>query len=93
MKFEKTMCDRLGYKYKYVFENVLFAIHHLPYAKEYINEETLKLLEELNLKVQTGDIEIIEFTRPVYEYLDVDEIVKENKELKEKLEYLESKGE
>jgi hypothetical protein len=41
MHFEKTMCDRLGYKYKYVFENVLCAIHHLPYAKEYINEEAL----------------------------------------------------
>ena len=51
------------------------------------------MLSELFLKLETGQIEIIEFTRPIEKYLDVDEIYKENKELKERLEVLESKGE
>ena len=87
MNFEKTMCERLGYKYKNVFGNFLYVIYHFPYIKEYINEENLKLLEELDLKINTGEIEIIEFTLtvPLYKYLDIDEIIKENEELKEKL--------
>lgn len=97
MNFEKTMCDRLGYKYKYIFGHLEFILNKMNnLLNNYgcgLSDEELKMLNELFLKLETGQIEIIEFTRPIEKYFDVDEIYKENKELKERLEYLESKGE
>ena len=97
MNFEKTMCDRLGYKYKDLFGHLEFIFNKMNMVlNNYgngLSDEELKMLNELFLKLETGQIEIIEFTRPIKKYLDVDEIYKENKELKERLKYLESKGE
>lgn len=97
MNYEKTMCDRLGYKYKDLFGHLEFIFHNMNNVlNNYgngLSDEELKMLSELFLKLETGQIEIIEFTRPLEKYFDVDEIYKENKELKERLDYLESKGE
>lgn len=97
MHFEKTMCDRLGYKYKDLFGHLEFILNKMNMVLNTygngLSDEELKMLNELFLKLETGQIEIIEFTRPIEKYFDVDEIYKENKELKERLEYLESKGE
>lgn len=97
MHFEKTMCDRLGYKYKDLFGHLEFILNKMNMVLNTygngLSDEELKMLNELFLKLETGQIEIIEFTRPIEKFFDVDEIYKENKELKEKLEYLESKGE
>lgn len=97
MNFEKTMCDRLGYKYKDIFGHLEFILNKMNCVlSNYgngLSDKELEMLNDLFLKLETGKIEIIEFTRPVYKYLDVDEIVKENKELKERVEVLESKGE
>lgn len=97
MHFEKTMCDRLGYKYKDLFGHLEFILNKMNMElNNYgngLSDEELKMLNELFLKLETGQIEIIEFTRPIEKYLDVDEIYKENKELKERISYLESKGE
>ena len=97
MNFEKAMCDRLGYKYKDLFGHLEFILNKMNMVlNNYgngLSDEELKMLNELFLKLETGQIEIIEFTRPIEKYFDVDEIYKENKELKERLEYLESKGE
>ena len=97
MHFEKMMCDRLGYKYKDLFGHLEFILNKMNMVlNNYgngLSDEELKMLNELFLKLETGQIEIIEFTRPIEKYFDVDEIYKENKELKERLEYLESKGE
>lgn len=97
MRFEKTMCDRLGYKYKDLFGHLEFILNKTNnLLNNYgcgLSDKELEMLSELFLKLETGQIEIIEFTRPIEKYFDVDEIYKENKELKERLEYLESKGE
>lgn len=97
MNFEKTMCDRLGYKYKSLFGHLEFILNKMNMVLNTygngLSDEELKMLNELFLKLETGQIEIIEFTRPIEKYFDVDEIYKENKELKERLEYLEAKGE
>ena len=97
MIFEKTMCDRLGYKYKDLFGHLEFILNKMNMVLNTygngLSDEELKMLNELFLKLETGQIEIIEFTRPIEKYFDVDEIYKENKELKERLEYLEGKGE
>lgn len=96
MHFEKTMCDKLGYKYKDLFGHLEFILNKMNMVLNTygngLSDEELKMLNELFLKLETGQIEIIEFTRPIEKCFDVDEIYKENKELKEKLEYLESKG-
>lgn len=96
MNFEKAMCDRLGYKYKDLFGHLEFILNKMNMVlNNYgngLSDEELKMLNELFLKLETGQIEIIEFTRPIEKYFDVDKIYKENKELKERLEYLESKG-
>lgn len=97
MHFEKTMCDRLGYKYKDLFGHLEFILNKMnKVLNNYgngLSDEELKMLNELFLKLETGQIEIIEFTRPIEKYFDVDEIYKENKELKERISDLESKGE
>lgn len=97
MHFEKTMCDRLGYKYKDLFGHLEFILNKMNMVLNTygngLSDEELKMLNELFLKLETGQIEIIEFTRPIEKYFDVDEIYKENKELKERISYLESKGE
>lgn len=97
MHFEKSVCDRLGYKYKDLFGHLEFIFHKMNMVlKNYgngLSDKELEMLNELFLKLETGQIEIIEFTRPVEKCFDVDEIYKENKKLKERLEYLERKGE
>ena len=97
MHFEKTMCDRLGYKYKDLFGHLEFIFNKMNMVLNnygnWLNDKELEMLSELFLKLETGQIEIIEFTRPIEKYFDVDEIYKENKELKERISYLESKGE
>ena len=90
MHFEKTMCDRLGYKYKDLFGHLEFILNKMNMVLNTygngLSDEELKMLNELFLKLETGQIEIIEFTRPIEKFFDVDEIYKENKELKEKLD-------
>ena len=87
MHFEKTMCDRLGYKYKEIFSHLDFILNKMNnLLKNYgcgLSDKELEILSQLFLKLETGQIEIIEFTRPIEKYLDVDEIYKENKELKD----------
>lgn len=94
MHFEKTMCDRLGYKYKDIFSHLEFILNKMNSLLDNygygLSDKELEMLSELFLKLETGQIEIIEFTRPIEEIFDVDKIVKENKELKERLKYLES---
>lgn len=90
MHFEKTMCDRLGYKYKDIFSHLEFILNKMNnLLNNYgccLSDKELEMLSQLFLKLETGKIEIIEFTKPIEKYLDVDEIYKENQELKEKIE-------
>ena len=83
MHFEKTMCDRLGYKYKDLFGHLEFILNKTNnLLNNYgcgLSDKELEMLSELFLKLETRQIEIIEFTRPIEKYLDVDEIYKENK--------------
>ena len=94
MHFEKTMCDRLGYKYKDIFSHLEFILNKMNnLLNNYgcgLSDKELEMLSQLFLKLETGKIEIIEFTKPIEKYLDVDEMYKENKELKKQLEYLRS---
>lgn len=62
MSINKTRCERLGYEYKNIFDCVLSIIHH-GFAKDFINEETLHKLEELDFGLYNGDYEIIKFER------------------------------
>lgn len=86
MHFEKTMCDRLGYKYKDLFGHLEFILNKMNMVLNThgngLSDEELKMLNELFFKLETGQIEIIEFTRPIEKYFDVDEIYKENQQLK-----------
>lgn len=94
MNYEKSMCDRLGYKYQDIFNHLEFIFSKMnSVINNYgcgLSDNELEMLNDLILKLQTGKIEIIEFTRPIEKYLDVDKIFKENKELKEQIKYLES---
>lgn len=96
MNFEKTMCDRLGYKYKDIFGRLEYTLNHInDLLKNYglaFSDKELEMLNELFLKLETGKIEIIEFTRPVEKQFDVDEIVKENKLLKIHLNVMKQDG-
>ena len=87
MHFEKTMCDRLGYKYKEIFSHLDFILNKMNnLLNNYgcgLSDKELEILSQLFLKLETGQIEIIEFTGPIEKYLDVDEIYKENKQLKD----------
>ena len=82
MHFEKTMCDRLGYKYKDLFNHLEFILNRMNnLLKNYdcsLSDKELEMLSDLFLKLEKGQIEIIEFTRPIEKYLDVDEIYNEN---------------
>ncbi len=94
MNFEKSMCDRLGYKYQDIFNHLEFILNKMnSVLNNYgcgLSDNELEMLNDLIFKLQTGKIEIIEFTRPIEKYLDVDNIFRENKELKEQIKYLES---
>lgn len=81
MNIEETECDRLGYEYKSLLEQVVYALHHIPYAKDFISEERLKKLDDLSLKLLTGDCEIIEFKRTLYKYNFTDILEEKNKEI------------
>lgn len=68
MKIEETMCYRLGYKYKDIFEHLEFTLDKMNdllnnYGCGFNNDE-LEMLNDLFLKLETGQIEIIEFARP-----------------------------
>ena len=94
MNFEKSMCDRLGYKYQDIFNHLEFILNKMnSVLSNYgcgLSDNELGMLNDLIFKLQTGKIEIIEFTRPIEKYLDADKIFRENKELKEQIKYLES---
>lgn len=94
MNFEKMMCDRLGYKYQDIFNHLGFTLNKMNmFLNTYgcgFNDDELEKINDLIFKLQTGKAEIIEFTRPAEEYLDVDKIYRENKELKERIKDLES---
>ena len=83
MHFEKTMCDRLGYKYKDLFGHLEFIFNKMNMVLNnygnWLNDKELEMLSELFLKLETGQIEIIEFTRPIEKYFDVDEIIRKIK--------------
>lgn len=81
MNIEKTECDRLGYEYKSLLEQVVYVLHHIPYAKDFINEEGLKKLDDLSLKLSTGDCEIIEFKRTLCKYNFTDILKEKDKEI------------
>lgn len=81
MNIEKTECDRLGYEYKSLLEQVVYALHHIPYAKDFINEEGLKKLDDLSLKLSTGNCEIIEFKRTLCKYNFTDILKEKDKEI------------
>ena len=91
---KKSMCDRLGYKYQDIFNHLEFILNKMNIVlNNYgcgLSDNELEMLNDLILKLQTGKIEIIEFTRPIEKYLDVDKIFRENKELKEQIKNLES---
>lgn len=76
MNIEKCECDRLGYEYRDLLEQVASVLHHIPYAKDYISEERIDKLHNLVLKLATGDCEIIEFKRKLCRY-DVTEKIDE----------------
>lgn len=94
MNYEKTMCDRLGHKYKDIFSHLEFILNKMNgLLNNYgcgLSDNELEMLNDLILKLETGKIEIIEFIRPIEKCFDFDEIVKENKNLKEQIKYLES---
>ena len=81
MNIEKTECDRLGYEYKSLLEHVVYALHHIPFATDFINEEGLKKLDDLSLKLSTGDCEIIEFKRTLCKYNFTDILKEKDKEI------------
>lgn len=85
MNFEKRMCDRLGYKYQDIFNHLEFILNNKMnwISNNYgcgLSDNELEMLNDLIFKLQTGKIEIIEFTEPIEKYLDVDEIFKEQQE-------------
>lgn len=98
MNIEKTECDRLGYEYKSLLEQVVYALHHIPFTKDFINEEGLKKLDDLCLKLSTGDCEIIEFKRTLCKYNfsdileekdnEIDRLINLNKQLVEECQRL-----
>lgn len=51
---EKVECKRLGYEYKDLFAKLIYFIHHTPFAKEYISDNDLKMLHDLDLFLHTG---------------------------------------
>lgn len=101
MNIEKTECDRLGYEYKSLLEQVVYTLHHIPYAKDFISEEGLKKLDDLFLKLSTGDCEIIEFKRTLckYNFIDIlkekdneiERLINLNKQLVEECQRLDDK--
>jgi len=58
---EKVECKRLGNEYKNLFEKVIYFINYTPFAKEFISDNDLKMLSDLDLFLNTGKYEIIEF--------------------------------
>lgn len=73
MNIEQSECDRLGYEYVSVLEQIAYLCHHAPFIKDYITEEAMKKFDDLCLKIATGDCEIIEFKRTLcrYNFTDV----------------------
>lgn len=96
MNYEKMMCDRLGYKYRRLFNHLEFILNTMNMLLNTygvaLSDEELKMLNELVFKLETGKIEIIEFTRPIEKCFDLDVISKENKELKAQLECLQTQN-
>lgn len=91
MNIEKTECDRLGYEYKNLLEQVVYALHHIPYAKDFISEEKLKKLDDLSLKLSTGNCEIIEFKRTLCKYNFTDILKEKDNEIEQLRTELNSK--
>ena len=91
MNIEKTECDKLGYEYKNLLEQVVYALHHIPYAKDFISEEKLKKLDDLSLKLSTGNCEIIEFKRTLCKYNFTDILKEKDSEIEQLRTELNSK--
>lgn len=84
---EKVECKRLGYEYKDLIEKVVYFIHHTPYAKEFISDNDLKMLSDLDLFLHTEKYEIIEFGTNKIRFDSTDIIATQ----KEKIEELENR--
>ena len=83
MNIEKCECDRLGYEYRDLLEQVVSVLHHIPYAKDYISEERVDKLYNLVMKLATGDCEIIEFKRKLCRYDVTEKIDEQDKQIQE----------
>ena len=83
MNIEKCECDRLGYEYRDLLEQVVSVLHHIPYAKDYISEERIDKLYNLVIKLATGDCEIIEFKRKLCRYDVTEKIDEQDKQIQE----------
>lgn len=82
---EKVECKRLGYEYKDLIAKVVYFIHHTPYAKEFISDNDLKMLSDLDLFLHTEKYEIIEFGTNKTRF-DSTDIISTQKEKIEELE-------
>lgn len=78
---EKTECKRLGYEYKDLFAKLVWFIHHVPFAKDYINNNELKMLSDLDLFLNTGKYEIIEFGTKKTRFDSTDIIASQKEEI------------
>ena len=65
MRYEKTLCDRVGIDYKEVIGQAVSILKHSamhPTANIIADE-----LDKLYLGIETGELEIIKFGRPMTE--------------------------
>ena len=81
---EKVECKRLGNDYKNLFEKVVYFIHHTPFAKDFISDNDLKMLSDLDLYLHTGKYEIIEFETNKIRFDSTDIIKSQKEEIEEK---------
>lgn len=82
---EKVECKRLGYEYRNLFEKLIYFIRHTPFAKDYIGDNDLKMLSDLDVFLHSGKYEIIEFGTNKSSF-DCSDIIKEQKEKIEDLQ-------
>lgn len=86
MNIEKTMCDRLGYKYKDLFNHLEFNLNKMnSLLNNYgcgLSDNELNKFNELVLKLENGECEIIEFKEQLCKF-NVEEKIKEEVSKKE----------